>query len=44
MKMPGLTSGPPMTYFWRGKQYIVLATTNRTEGAELVALTLPNGN
>jgi quinoprotein glucose dehydrogenase len=44
MKMPGLTSGTPMTYLWRGKQYIVLATTNRTEGAELVALTLPNGN
>jgi len=30
-----------MTYIWRGKQYIVLAATNRTEGAELVALTLP---
>jgi len=44
MKMPGLTSGSPMTYFWRGKQYIVLATTNRTDGAELVALTLRDGN
>ncbi len=44
MKMPGLTSAPPMTYSLRGKQYIVLATTSRTEGAELVALTLRDGN
>ena len=44
MKMPGQTSAPPMTYFWRGKQYIVLATNNRTEGSELVALTLRDGN
>ncbi len=42
MKMPGVTSGAPMTYMWKGKQYIVIATTNRTEGAELVALTLGN--
>jgi quinoprotein glucose dehydrogenase len=40
MKMPGVTSGSPMTYMWKGKQYVVIATTNRTEGAELVALTL----
>jgi quinoprotein glucose dehydrogenase len=44
MKMNGVTSGAPMTYFFRGKQYIVLATTNRTDGAELVALTLRDGN
>jgi hypothetical protein len=31
-----------MTYLWKGKQYIVIATTNRTEGAELAALTLGN--
>ena len=40
--MPGVTSGAPMTYMWKGKQYIVIATTNRTDGAELVALTLGN--
>jgi len=44
MRMPGVTSGAPMTYMWKGKQYIVIATTNRTEGAELVAITLKDGN
>jgi len=42
LKLNGVTSGTPMTYLWRGKQYIVIATTNRTEGAELVALALGN--
>ncbi len=42
LKLNGVTSGTPMTYLWKGKQYIVIATTNRTEGAELVALTLAN--
>ena len=42
LKLNGVTSGTPMTYLWKGKQYIVIATTNRTEGAELVALTLGN--
>jgi hypothetical protein len=39
-----MTSGTPMTYIAKGKQYIVLATTNRAEGAELVALTLKDAN
>jgi quinoprotein glucose dehydrogenase len=42
LKLNGVTSGTPMTYLWKGKQYIVIATTNRTEGAELAALTLGN--
>jgi quinoprotein glucose dehydrogenase len=40
IKLGGVTSGSPMTYMVNGKQYIVIATTSRTEGAELVALTL----
>jgi len=42
LNLNGVTSGTPMTYLWKGKQYIVIATTNRTDGAELVALTLGN--
>ena len=42
LKLNGVTSGTPMTYLWKGKQYIVIATTNRAEGAELVALALAN--
>jgi quinoprotein glucose dehydrogenase len=44
IRLPGVTSGSPMTYMLKGKQYIVIATTNKTEGAELVALTLKDGN
>lgn len=44
VKLNGVTSGTPMTYMWKGKQYVVIATTNKTEGAELVALTLKDGN
>jgi quinoprotein glucose dehydrogenase len=44
IKLNGVTSGTPMTYMVNGKQYIVIATTNRTEGAELVALTLKDSN
>lgn len=40
IKLDGVTSGVPMTYMVNGKQYVVIATTNRGEGAELVALTL----
>jgi quinoprotein glucose dehydrogenase len=42
LKLNGVTSGAPMTYLWNDKQHIVIATTNRIEGAELVALTLGN--
>jgi quinoprotein glucose dehydrogenase len=44
IKLDGVTSGTPMTYIANGKQYVVIATTNRTEGAELVALTLKDSN
>jgi quinoprotein glucose dehydrogenase len=44
IKLGGVTSGVPMTYSMNGKQYIVIATTNRTDGAELVALTLKDLN
>ena len=44
IKLGGVTSGTPMSYMVNGKQYIVIATTNRTEGAELVALTLKDSN
>ena len=44
IKLNGVTSGTPMTYMVRGKQYIVIATTNRQDGAELVALTLKDPN
>jgi quinoprotein glucose dehydrogenase len=40
LRMPGVTSGAPMTYMHKGKQYVVLVTTSRTDGGELVAITL----
>ncbi len=40
MELPGPVTGGPMTYAIDGKQYIV-ATVGGREGAELVALTLP---
>jgi quinoprotein glucose dehydrogenase len=44
IKLNGNTSGVPMTYMLKGKQYIVIATTSKTEGGELVALTLKDAN
>jgi quinoprotein glucose dehydrogenase len=44
VKLAGLTSGTPITYMVKGKQYIVIATTIRGEGGELVGLTLKDGN
>ncbi len=39
--LPGNAQGTPMTFFARGKQYIVLAVSgSRGQGPELVALTL----
>jgi cytochrome c553 len=34
----------PMTYSYRGKQYIVIAVSTRQHPAELVALAFPDGN
>jgi quinoprotein glucose dehydrogenase len=44
VRLPAITSGIPMTYMANGRQYIVIATTSRTEGSELVALTLKDAN
>ena len=41
LKLDGVTPGTPMTYPWKGKQYIVVATTNRTGGAKLAAPLTP---
>jgi quinoprotein glucose dehydrogenase len=43
INMPGKQTGSPMSYFYNGKQYIVLAvTTNGTNGGgELIAFALP---
>ncbi len=40
-ELPGLTSGAPMTYAHRGRQYIAVALSARDEPAQLVALSLP---
>jgi len=39
--LPGLTSGAPMSYMHRGRQYIVVALSSQDHPAELVALSLP---
>jgi quinoprotein glucose dehydrogenase len=41
IELPGGTTGAPMTYMSRGKQYIVVAVAWENVPAELVALTLP---
>ena len=38
----GRPTGSPMTYQWKGKQYVVVALGRQDEPAELVALTLPD--
>ncbi len=40
-KLPGLTSGAPMTYEHRGRQYIAVALSAQNQPAELVVLSLP---
>ena len=40
IRMPTLVTGAPMTYMLNGRQYIVLAVSNRGQPAELVALSL----
>lgn len=41
LKLPGLTSGAPMTYEHRGRQYIAVALSAQGQPAELVVLSLP---
>ena len=40
-ELPGLTSGAPMTYEHRGRQYIAVALSAQGQPAELVVLSLP---
>ena len=40
-ELPAGTTGAPMTYMYRGKQYIVVAIGSREHAAEYVALSLP---
>ena len=40
-ELPGGTTGPPMTYLFKGKQYIVVAVGWENTPAELIALALP---
>ena len=40
-ELPGLTSGAPMTYEHRGRQYIAVALSAQGQTAELVVLSLP---
>ena len=39
--LPGTQIGLPMSYGWRGRQYIALTVANGDDPAELVALALP---
>jgi len=39
--LPGTQIGLPMSYVWRGRQFIALTVANGEDAAELVALTLP---
>jgi quinoprotein glucose dehydrogenase len=40
--MPGPQSGGPMTYLWRGKQYIVVAISGGSYSGEYLAFALPD--
>jgi quinoprotein glucose dehydrogenase len=42
IKLPASQVGLPMTYVWKGRQFIVLAVGDRENPAEIVALSLPN--
>jgi quinoprotein glucose dehydrogenase len=39
--LPAGTTGAPMTYMYRGKQYVVVAIGSQSHAAELVAFALP---
>ena len=39
--MPAQESGSPMTYMWKGKQYIILAISGGSYSGEFLAFTLP---
>jgi len=39
--LPSGTTGGPMTYRYKGKQYIVVAVGSKKDTPQLVALTLP---
>jgi quinoprotein glucose dehydrogenase len=41
--MPAQESGSPMTYMWKGKQYIVLAISGGVYSGEYIAFALPDG-
>jgi quinoprotein glucose dehydrogenase len=41
MELPAMTTGIPMTYMVKGKQYIVVAIGAQGVPASLVALALP---
>ena len=43
VNLPGKQTGSPMTYLYKGKQYVVLAVTTAGEhgGGELIAYALP---
>jgi quinoprotein glucose dehydrogenase len=40
--MPATESGSPMTYMWKGKQYIVIAVSGGAFSGEYLAFTLPD--
>jgi len=40
--MPAPQSGSPMTYMWKGKQYIVVAVSGGAFSGEYIAYTLPD--
>ena len=41
-ELPAGTSGAPMTYLADGKQYVVVAVSDRGHEGELVAFALPS--
>ena len=41
--MPAEQSGSPMTYMYKGKQYILLAIGGRGFTSEFIAFKLPDG-
>ena len=40
--MPAPESGSPMTYMWKGKQYIIIAVSGGAYSGEYIAFTLPD--
>ena len=41
--LPSKSTGAPMTYSYKGRQYIAVAVSTRQHAAEVVALALPDG-